>query len=136
MSSTGKRLVNNWISILEEYEPEQIIKLYSKKGILLGTLAPDPLIGRENIKTYFDKFVLLHPTGKVTLWYIQKFGFSKIVVDGNYLFELDKKNPSGDMREEVEARFTFIFKRNWLRFGKWEIITHHSSERPEKPTVI
>jgi hypothetical protein len=128
----GKKLVEGWIRILEGYEPSKIVKMYSDNGILLGTLAPKPLIGREEIKTYFNDFVKLHPIGVVTWYYTQRLGFSKLVVDGNYTFEIDHKKA----RKEVDARFTFIFKRNWLRFGKWEIMTHHSSERPIKTKVI
>ena len=128
----GKKLVDNWIKTLETLEPEEIVKLYSNKGILLGTLAEEPLLGREQIKTYFDKFVTFHPEGNVTWWYNQNLGFSKIAIDGNYTFWLDEEKA----RKKVEARFTFVFRRNWLRFGKWEIITHHSSERPRKPKKI
>ena len=67
------------------------------------------------------------------MWcYTQRMGFNKIVVDGNYTFEIDNKKA----RKEVDARFTFVFRRNWLRFGRWEILTHHSSESPKKTKVI
>ena len=123
----GKKLVSEWIRTLECYEPQQIVELYSNKGILLGTLAPEPLVGREEIKSYFNTFVTLHPEGKITWHYTQRLSCNKMVVDGNYTFMLDHKKA----RKKVEARFTFVFKRNWLKFGKWEIMTHHSSENPK-----
>jgi len=128
----GKRLIDNWIKTLESYETQQIVNLYSNKGILLGTLAEEPLVGKKQIKTYFDKFVTLYPEGTVTWWYNQRLSFNKVAIDGNYTFMLDDKKA----RKEVEARFTFVFKRNWWKFGTWEIITHHSSERPKNPTRI
>lgn len=128
----GKKLVENWIKVLEGYKPNEIVNLYSKDAILLGTLAEEPLVGKNKIKGYFKDFVKLHPEGEVTYYYGRCIGFGKIIVDGNYTFMLDDKKG----RKEVEARFTFLFKRSCWRFGKWEIVTHHSSERPKKPTKI
>jgi uncharacterized protein (TIGR02246 family) len=128
----GKKLVENWINTLEEYNPREIVNLYSNDAILLGTLAEKPLIGRNEIESYFNDFVKLHPEGYITYEYGRRIGLGKIIVDGNYTFMLDNKKA----RKEVEARFTFLFKRNWLRFGRWEIVTHHSSEKPKKPTKI
>jgi uncharacterized protein (TIGR02246 family) len=128
----GKKLVRRWIDTLENHEAEPVVKMYAKKGILLGTLATKPLVGREEIKTYFDGFVKLHPIGMISWHYTQFLGFGKVAVDGTYTFELDHNKA----RKSVDARFTFVFKRNWRRFGKWEIITHHSSEVPTKPKKI
>jgi len=41
-----------------------------------------------------------------------------------YNFEVD----SADGRQIVEARFTFIWKKN--EPGEWKIIHHHSSVKP------
>jgi len=128
----GKKLIRRWVDTLENHESEPIVRMYSEKGILLGTLAEALLVGREEIKTYFDDFVKLHPLGIINWSYTQKMGCGKVVVDGIYTFEIDHNKA----RKFVDARFTFVFKRNWLRFGKWEIITHHSSKTPTKPTVI
>jgi len=124
----GKKLVRDWLNVLEEHKPKSVIELYSNTGILLGTFAPEPLVGKEQIKTYFDDFIKLKPKGEITWHYSQKLGFGKIVVDGNYTFELDDKENPGE-RKEVDARFTFVFKRDCL--FRWKILTHHSSRQPK-----
>jgi hypothetical protein len=79
-NNLGKKLVKHWIKTLEGYDVDSIIKIYSKEAILLGTLAPEPLVGRSQIKTYFDDFVKLHPEGKITWWYNQRLSFNNVVV--------------------------------------------------------
>jgi len=123
----GKKLVQNWVNVLEKHKSKSMFELYSNTGILFGTFAPKPLVGKEQIKTYFDDFVKLKPEGEITWHYNQKLGFRKIVVDGNYTFKLDDKENPGE-RKEVDARFTFIFRRDC--FFRWKILTHHSSKRP------
>ena len=118
----GKELVQNWINTVEIHNAEEIIKLYSKKAILLGTIAPSPLVGKKEILTYFIDFVKYLPTGKITYDYSQYY--KKIIVaSGNYDFVLTENG----IPKLVPARFTFVFKR---KNNKYKITSHHSSENP------
>jgi len=129
----GLLLVQNWLNTLHGYNSALITSLYSNSGVLLGTLATEPLVGLSEIKSYFDEFVELKPLGVVTWHNTRKLGCRRICVDGNYTFCLnDKEDP--DKRKEAQARFTFVFKRFW--FGEWAILTHHSSEVPKEKTQI
>ena len=105
-NNLGYGLVQGWIDTASEHEVDPILEWYDFDAILLGTLAPEPLVGIEEIKSYFEMFVEYQPYAEITYIYPQR-------------------------REMVDARFTFVFKRKH-KDGEWYITSHHSSVNPEE----
>ena len=117
------QLVKNWINTLGTFNPEAVVNLYAPDGILLGTIADNIKVGRDEILTYFNMFVRKQPIGMINTMYIQDFGSSK-VADGIYTFTL---TDSLGKKTEVIARYTFVFTQY---MDEWKIASHHSSKQP------
>ena len=117
------QLVKNWINTLGTFNPEAVVNLYAPDGILLGTIAENIKVGRDEILTYFNMFVRKKPIGMINTMYIQDFGSSK-VADGIYTFTL---TDSLGKKTEVIARYTFVFTQY---MDEWKIASHHSSKQP------
>ena len=117
------QLVKNWINTLGNFNPEAVVNLYAPDGILLGTIADNIKVGRDEILTYFNMFVRKQPIGMINTMYIQDFGSSK-VADGIYTFTL---TDSLGKKTEVIARYTFVFTQY---MDEWKIASHHSSKQP------
>ena len=117
------QLVKNWINTLGTFNPEAVVNLYAPDGILLGTIAENIKVGRDEILTYFNMFVQKKPVGMINTMYIQDGGSCK-VADGIYTFTL---TDSLGKKTEVIARYTFVFKQY---MDQWKIASHHSSKQP------
>ena len=117
------QLVKNWINTLGTFNPEAVVNLYDPDGILLGTIAENIKVGRDEILTYFNMFVQKKPVGMINTMYIQDGGSCK-VADGIYTFTL---TDSLGKKTEVIARYTFVFKQY---MDQWKIASHHSSKQP------
>ena len=117
------QLVKNWVNTLGTFNPEAVVNLYAPDGILLGTIAENIKVGRDEILTYFNMFVRKQPIGMINTMYIQDFGSSK-VADGIYTFTL---TDSLGKKTEVIARYTFVFTQY---MDEWKIASHHSSKQP------
>ena len=117
-------LVQNWLNTLAMHDPLDVVHLYAPDGILLGTIAENIKVGRDEILTYFEMFVQKKPVGEIKSMYVQDLGDAK-VADGLYVFTLTDQLGT---KTEVIARYTFIFKRY---MGQWLIASHHSSKQPE-----
>ena len=117
------QLVKNWVNTLGTFNPEAVVNLYAPDGILLGTIAENIKVGRDEILTYFNMFVQKKPVGMINTMYIQDGGSCK-VADGIYTFTL---TDSLGKKTEVIARYTFVFKQY---MDEWKIASHHSSKQP------
>ena len=117
------QLVKNWVNTLGTFNPEAVVNLYAPDGILLGTIAENIKVGRDEILTYFNMFVQKQPVGMINTMYIQDGGSCK-VADGIYTFTL---TDSLGKKTEVIARYTFVFKQS---MDEWKIASHHSSKQP------
>jgi uncharacterized protein (TIGR02246 family) len=117
------QLVKNWVDTLGTFNPEAVVNLYAPDGILLGTIAENIKVGRDEILTYFNMFVQKQPVGMINTMYIQDGGSCK-VADGIYTFTL---TDSLGKKTEVIARYTFVFKQY---MDEWKIASHHSSKQP------
>ena len=117
------QLVKNWVDTLGTFNPEAVVNLYAPDGILLGTIAENIKVGRDEILTYFNMFVQKKPVGMINTMYIQDGGSCK-VADGIYTFTL---TDSLGKKTEVIARYTFVFKQY---MDEWKIASHHSSKQP------
>ena len=117
------QLVKNWVNTLGTFNPEAVVNLYAPDGILLGTIAENIKVGRDEILTYFNMFVQKKPVGMINTMYIQDGGSCK-VADGIYTFTL---TDSLGKKTEVIARYTFVFKQY---MDQWKIASNHSSKQP------
>ena len=117
-----EKTIENWLKIVSKHKPKDIVNLYTKDGVLLGTLADNIKKGRGHVIEYFNEFVKKKPTGEITSFFVQE---SKdfAIVDGTYTFHLID---NGQL-DSIPARFTFVLKN---MNGKWLIATHHSSKQP------
>ena len=120
-----KKVIQNWLDTVCKHNPQAIVDLYAKDGVLLGTVAETMKVGRERIAEYFNMFVEKKPCGVFTEVNIQNFGSDYAVADGTYDFTL--VNEEGE-KDVLSARFTFVVRKI---DGVWKIASHHSSVNPE-----
>ena len=100
----------------------QVTSLYStRKTVLLPTVSDIPRNTSEEIKDYFDTFLLKKPSG-VILESNVKIGCNTVQDVGLYEFTMGKDG------SKVKARYSFIYD---YEDGRWRISHHHSSVMPE-----
>ena len=122
MNNSGLQLVQQWLQAICSHNLQSVLNKYSKKGILIGTLAKKILVGPQ-IESYFVTF-LQKPglCGEINEYFYQNLGSIRIV-SGIYTFYYYEHQK----RVTVPARFSFVFKK----IGKdWLILNHHSSKIP------
>ena len=51
------RVLNDWADSLSTRDPDRIVAHYAPDALLLATLDRKPLVGRAQIKTYFNELV-------------------------------------------------------------------------------
>ena len=113
-----------WAEVFVLDDPDPILDLYDKEGVLWGTISATRRDDPAAIRDYFVKAFMALPGHKVA------FGDQLIRVYGNtaintgyYTFSFVKDgNPTS-----LPARYSFVYlKRN----GAWKIVDHHSSKMP------
>ena len=120
-----RKVIDTWLDTVCKHNPQSIVDLYAPDGVLLGTVAENMKVGRNEIIEYFNMFVQKKPCGVFTKVNIQNFGADYAVADGTYDFTLI--NDEGE-KDVVAARFTFVVRKI---NGVWKIASHHSSANPE-----
>lgn len=115
----------NWAKLLKTKDPRQVAELYSEDVTFLPTLSSEFKKGQAGAEEYFEHFLKKDPTGEIIDKAVQPLGKDTYLHSGMYNFEVG----SSKERSTVEARFTYVWKRN--EDDKWEIIHHHSSLKPE-----
>ena len=129
-----KAFLDKWLNTVASGDPGKVTSLYADDAILLPTVSSEIAVGKNNIRLYFDTFLLLSPTGVVDDLYTRlEYKDDLAIIDGNYTFTLtDPTVVVGDVpnagQSVVPARFTFVLKNCE---GDWKILTQHSSVRPE-----
>lgn len=119
-----------WNSALLSKKPKQVAEFYSSNATFLPTVSDEFKHGQEGAERYFEHFLEINPAGKVLENKIQSLGKDSYLHSGMYNFEVDNKDAeSSDKRKIIEARFTFVWKKN--PDGKWLIVHHHSSIKPK-----
>ena len=81
--------------------------------------------GEYGAEEYFKHFLIKNPRGKIIQEEVQILGTDGYLHSGMYDFEVGP----GDDRKVVEARFSFVWKKDDQ--GEWKIVHHHSSARPK-----
>ena len=116
---------SNWAEMLKTKDPKQVAEFYSKDATFLPTLSSEFKKGQKGVEEYFEHFLEKSPTGKVIEDAVQPLNKDTYLHSGLYNFEVGPE----EARSIVEARFTYVWKRD--ENGKWKIIHHHSSLKPE-----
>ncbi|MGH8743321.1 MAG: SgcJ/EcaC family oxidoreductase [Burkholderiales bacterium] len=116
-----------WAEVFTDDNPDKILALYAKDGVLWGTLSPKRRDDPEAIKDYFVKAFAALPSHKVS------FGDQLIRVYGNtavntgyYTFTYVKDGEA----KSLPARYSFTYVK---KGKKWLIVDHHSSAMPAPP---
>jgi|TARA_B100000809_G_scaffold229330_1_gene242912 hypothetical protein len=118
-NSIASELLQKWVSVIKQGDPNQVTLLYDKRAILLGTFSPKERIGHGEISEYFEN-LLKHPV-EVKILSENSHVFDSVAVNsGLYNFITSD--------EIIAARFSFVYGRNG---DLWKIISHHSSVLPE-----
>jgi uncharacterized protein (TIGR02246 family) len=115
-----------WAESLLTKDPKKVAELYSEDCTFLPTVSPEFKKGIAGAEEYFKHFLEKNPEGKIIEEAIQSISEDNYLHSGMYNFEIDKDGS----RATVEARFSFVWQKG--EDGKWKIIHHHSSVRPEK----
>ena len=113
-----------WRTVFAENDPDKMLALYAKDGVLWGTLSPTVRSDPAAVRAYFvDAFKAL-PNAKVA------FGDQLIRVYGNtavntgyYTFSYSKDGEA----KSLPARYSLTFVKDGDR---WKIVDHHSSAMP------
>jgi len=122
----AEALFAEWNKALQQ-NPEAVVRTYTLDAVLLPTFENGPLIGRTEIRGYFDHFLEKHPVGRIDTRAIIPAGCNMGVVAGLYTFTVDKDK----VRVDEPARYTYVYKQEGTR-GRWLIAHHHSSAQPQK----
>ena len=118
--STISALIEEWNTALQTGSPKNVVTLYEPNAILLPTVSNKVRHNHEEIENYFFNFLKKGPKGVINESNIRTFG-NIAINSGVYTFSFNDGNT-------VQARFTFVYRRNEQR---WLIIEHHSSAMPE-----
>lgn len=113
-------LFDDWNAALKSRDPSKVVALYASDAILLPTVSSQVRHNLQEIESYFVDFVAKGPSGKIDQSNIRVFDHLAIN-SGVYTFSFDDQT-------EVQARYTFVYRR---QDDGWVIIEHHSSKMPE-----
>jgi uncharacterized protein (TIGR02246 family) len=116
-------LIEEWNKALQTGNPDEVMKLYDKKAVLLPTFSCRVRHNPEEIRDYFVHFLKKGPACNVEETNIHKYG-NTAMISGIYAFTY-----SADPSLIQRARFTFVYHKTKDR---WLIVEHHSSCMPEE----
>ena len=116
-----------WATIFADNNPDTMVALYAKDGVLWGTLSPSVRSDPAAVKAYFVGAFEALPKATV------KFGNQLIRVYGNtavntgyYTFSYVKDGET----KSIPARYSFTYVKDG---NDWKIVDHHSSAVPPPP---
>jgi len=120
---TAQANFTSWAESLLTRDPKKVAVLYADDATFLPTVSGEFKKGQTGAAEYFEHFLQKNPVGELIQGEVQILGPDCYAQSGMYNFELGPD----DNRQTVEARFTFIWRRE---NGEWKIIHHHSSVKP------
>jgi uncharacterized protein (TIGR02246 family) len=113
-----------WGDVFAQNDPDAILALYAKDGVLWGTLSPTVRSDPEGLRAYFVAAFGALPQAQVA------FGDQLVRVYGNtaintgyYTFSFVKDGE----RKALPARYSFTYVNDG---NDWLIVDHHSSAMP------
>jgi uncharacterized protein (TIGR02246 family) len=114
-------LIDEWNKALQTHNPDEVLKLYDEKAVLLPTFSCKVRHNPEEIRDYFVHFLEKGPVCSVEEANIHKFG-NTAMISGIYTFTYQ-----AEPTVIQQARFTFVYHKTGDR---WLIVEHHSSCMP------
>ena len=116
-----------WTQVFTDDNPDPIMALYAKDGVLWGTLSPTRRDTPAALREYFVNAFKALPGHKVTFGdqHIRVYGNTAINT-GYYTFSFMKDGKPATL----PARYSFTYVKTG---GKWLIVDHHSSAVPLAP---
>lgn len=115
-------LFDRWNQSLQTGDPQQVVKNYATRSILLATLSNQPRLTPAEKEDYFHHFLANQPSGMINMRQIE-LGCNSAVDAGLYTFTFAKTGVV------VTARYTYTYRWDGVQ---WLITSHHSSLMPEK----
>ena len=116
-----------WAELFVLDDPEPILALYAKDGVLWGTLSSKRRDDPAALRDYFVSAFKALPGHKVSFGnqLIRVYGNTAINT-GDYTFSYVKDGET----KTLPARYSLTYVK---QDGKWLIVDHHSSAMPELP---
>jgi uncharacterized protein (TIGR02246 family) len=113
-----------WADIFAQNNPDTILALYAKDGVLWGTLSPTVRSDPGAVRAYFVAAFTALPQAKVTFGdqLIRVYG-DTAVNTGYYTFSYVKDGET----KSIPARYSFAYVKDG---DAWLIVDHHSSAMP------
>ena len=118
--------IQAWISAFNRKSTADIVALYARDAVLLGTSSP---VLRDTPELVQDYFKGLADLGDATI----STGEHRVHVFGDVAINsgfYTRSSTQNGRTVQNPARFTFVYQ---LRDGKWMIVAHHSSALPATP---
>ncbi|MFH1188224.1 MAG: SgcJ/EcaC family oxidoreductase [bacterium] len=126
LNTIAQNNFSKWNAALATKDPKKVAQLYTKDATFLPTLSDAFEHGQSGAENYFIQFLQKNPVGVIRHAKVQHVTDDCYVYSGMYTFEVDDHGK----RKDVEARFTFTYKRD--EDDEWKIVHHHSSLKPCK----
>ncbi|WP_017749122.1 SgcJ/EcaC family oxidoreductase [Scytonema hofmannii] len=117
-------LFDKWNAALQTGNPDEVVKLYAKDGVLLPTLSNKVRVTHSQMRDYFKHFLKYEPKGSILQQNIRVINNFFAINSGVYSFNLIKNHKP----EKVVARYSFVYHHDG---NDWLIVDHHSSAMPE-----
>jgi len=125
MEKVARENLGKWVEALKTLDAKVMAEFYAQDATFLPTLSPDFKKGTGEAKQYFVHFLEKYPVAEIKNEVVQPLGEDVYLHSGMYDFEI---GPDGE-RSAVQARFSYVWKKD--EDGKWKIIHHHSSLKPQ-----
>lgn len=125
VKETAQANFRAWNEALQTRDAATVAKMYSEDCTFLPTQSGEFKQGQSGAEDYFHHFLQKNPEGRIVEERVQELGPDSYLHSGMYNFEVGPK----DNRSIVEARFTYVWKRD--DEGNWKIAHHHSSVKPK-----
>lgn len=114
-----------WAEALKTKDSKLMAEFYSEDETFLPTLSPDFKHGISEAEEYFIHFLEKNPVADIKEQSIQVISDDVYLHSGIYDFEIGRDGE----KQIVQARFSYVWKKD--ASGKWKIIHHHSSLKPQ-----
>ena len=116
-----------WTQVFTDDNPDPIMALYAKDGVLWGTLSPTRRDTPAALREYFVNAFKALPGHAVTFGdqHIRVYGNTAINT-GYYTFSFMRDGKPATL----PARYSFTYVKSG---GQWLIVDHHSSAVPPAP---
>jgi len=126
-----------WLQTVTSNKPTaaaETTALYAKDAVLWGTVSEQLRVTPSEILNYFEFFAGL-PGLRVAAYqpFVRVWGGDTAINDGYYVFAW--RGPDG-VEVQKHARFSFVYRREEGREGRWMIVDHHSSLLPTAPAKL